>query len=114
MAFTAARTAVKTGSYTGDGSTSLAITGVGFKPKYVRIWERETTDRTAINTWETTAEILDDNALGMAVHASATQLQVADDRIISLDADGFTVDDNGTDAGPNRNGAVYNYLAIGP
>lgn len=30
--------ATKTGTYTGDGTTSQAITGVGFAPSYVRIW----------------------------------------------------------------------------
>ena len=35
------------------------------------------------------------------------------DRILSLDADGFTVDDAGADDNPNENGTTYSYLAIG-
>ena len=29
---------IVTGTYDGDGATSQAITGIGFKPKYVKIW----------------------------------------------------------------------------
>ena len=29
---------VKTGTYTGDGETSQGITGVGFAPKWVKVW----------------------------------------------------------------------------
>jgi hypothetical protein len=35
------------------------------------------------------------------------------DAIISLDTDGFTVDDAGTDDHPNRLNQLYNYMAIG-
>lgn len=106
---------IKTGSYTGDGATSKAITGVGFKPKYVKIWTRNAVDGTAINIHETTADIIDDNASGMsALHSSAAAgHSVQANTIISLDTDGFTVDDDGVDADPNANGVVYNYLCLG-
>jgi len=108
---------IRTGTYTGDGTISQAITGVGFQPKYVKIWERQTVSGTDIRTYETTAEIMDDNANGGASvgYSTVTNFAAAfySDRIISLDADGFTVDDVGADDHPNKNGQVYNYLALG-
>jgi hypothetical protein len=101
-----------TGTYTGDGATSLAVTGVGFKPRYVRVWQRSTSDGTSITINETTDTIIDDNGSGMSAQiVSAATVEA--NTIISLDSDGFTVDDAGADAHPNTNGQVYNYLAIG-
>ncbi len=106
---------VFSGTYTGDGTTSMPVTGIGFKPKYLKIWTRETIDGTNITAFETTDVIIDDNAEGGAyripgalddIHSFETN------RIISLDADGFTVDDAGKDFHPNTLGRVYNYLAI--
>lgn len=103
----------KSGSYTGDGTTSMAVTGIGFKPKYVKIWKRETVDGSAITAFETTDTIIDDHVdggaykiLGAGTHSFETN------KIISLDADGFTVDDDGVDNHPNKLNQVYNYLAI--
>ena len=108
---------VATGTYTGDGATSQAITGVGFQPKFVRIWQRFTSDGDEARIVETTDTMVDDNASGMAVfiaESAGTAIITHEiDRIISLDSDGFTVDDGGADAFPNKNGIVYNYLAIG-
>ena len=103
---------IKSGTYTGDGTTSMPVTGVGFKPKYLKIWTRETVDGTTVTAFETTDVINDDNAaggaykiLGAGVHSFETN------HIVSLDTDGFTVDDNGADSHPNKLGRVYNYLA---
>ena len=103
----------KSGSFTGDGTTSMPITGVGFKPKYLKIWTRVTVDGTNITAFETTDVILDDNAaggaykiLGAGVHSFETN------HIKSLDVDGFTVSDNGADNHPNKLNQVYNYFAI--
>jgi len=107
---------IKTGTYTGDGATSQAITGVGFKPKYVRIWERATADSTGIWMGETTEQIIDDNASGGSVNYEATWSNAGQFRaneIISLDSDGFTVDDDGADAHPNKNTTTYSYLCLG-
>lgn len=107
---------LKTGTYTGDGEASQGITGVGFQPKYVKIWRRHTAGGEATDAYESTDTIVDDHANGMAIvhrngasppHSSLT------DAIISLDADGFTVDDQGIDAHPNKSAAVYNYMATG-
>lgn len=103
-----------TGTYTGDGATSLAITGVGFAPKYVKIWPRITADTTATSIYETTDTIIDDNAAGQSfVHLSGGGHQSRVSGIIALGTDGFTVDDAGADSHPNTSGSVYNYLALG-
>lgn len=97
---------IATGTYTGDGTESQAITGVGFRPKFVHVarihevvgstYALYKTDRTA-TTWA----IYVDNAF------------TYDNRIISLDEDGFTVDDEGVDNDPNKTGVPYEYLALG-
>ncbi len=104
---------IATGTYTGDGSEGQAITGVGFQPKFLWLAERITADGTGnatrhIFTWP---EILADGAGGVGGGWEATSFR--DNRIVSLDADGFTVDDNGSDSNPNKSGITYNYLAIG-
>ena len=106
---------IKTGSYTGDGTTSQSITGVGFEPKFLKIWLREPVDGTATFVMETTAEIIDDNASGMAVMhgADGNEHTVQANTIIAFGADGFDVDDNGVDQHPNKDSEEYNYMAIG-
>lgn len=107
-----------TGSYTGDGTTSQAITGLGFQPKYLRIFNRFTVD-TSSNLFitETSDTMNDDNANGMCYflfdQTGSAELSTQDNRVSSLDADGFTVDDDGADREPNANGIVYNFVAIG-
>ena len=102
------------GTYTGDGSTSQAITGVGFAPKYVKIVNRETVNASTVGVFETWAEVMDDNAAGGAIkHTGSGGHDFSTNAIISLDSDGFTVDDGGSDANPNKNGDVYNYFCIG-
>lgn len=110
-AYTLAHGVDKTGTYTGDGTTSQGITGVLFAPKYVRIWNRETVDGTAIEAFETSADMVDDIAAGAAYDVKNAVIK--DNAIISLDADGFTVDDDGLDSHPNKSGQVYNYIAHG-
>ncbi len=109
-----AAASIKTGSYTGDGATSQGITGVGFLPKYVKTWVREVTAGNSMVSYETTSDIIDDNAAGLTVRIGVSGTHsVQTNRIISLDADGFTVDDAGADSHPNQNSQIYNYLAIG-
>ena len=104
---------VKTGTYSGDGTTSQAITGVGFQPIYLKIWDRQTVHGVAIATFETTDTIVDDNAQGGCFAEEGVNHYFLTDRIIALGADGFTVDDEGADAHPNKNGITYNYYAVG-
>lgn len=101
---------IKTGQYTGDGSTSQAITGIGFQPKFLHIITHETVAWTNVNR-----HLRDENSAisyvldGVTGH-SATGLG---EFIESLDADGFTVDDAGIDAHPNKNLQVYDFVAYG-
>lgn len=106
---------ISTGNYTGDGATSQGITGIGFAPKYVKIWSQTaTTNGTTLTSYETTDDAVDDNASGFSVqHSAAGDTTWQTNQIISLDSDGFTVDDNGADTDPNTNTRVYKYLAVG-
>ena len=107
---------IATGTYTGDGSTDQGVTGVGFQPIYVKIWNRATSDGDIGYVFETTDDMVDDNAAGMAMKTNYTTSGAQDrfvtNAIITLDADGFSVDDAGSDAHPNTNGQVYTYLAM--
>ena len=98
---------VKAGTYTGDGTTSQAITGIGFEPKMVLIFEHHT----SAATWDRANVKITDMASNIAFqwhqHAYKT------DEIVSLDSDGFTVDDKGANEAPNENNVVYDYVAIG-
>lgn len=105
---------IATGSYTGDGATSLAITGLGFAPKFVWINQRQTSSGSATVSVFTHSAIIDDNANGGAIKIVAAGTQTFEaDAIIALGSDGFTVDDAGTNAHPNVSGTVYNFVAIG-
>jgi hypothetical protein len=104
------------GVYTGDGATSLAITGLGFFPSYVKIWEPGVTSA-AVETFETTPQIVDDDATGLAFvqnfTATGSQARLKDDAIITLAEGSFTVDDNGADEHPNKASTVYAYYVVG-
>ena len=104
---------IKSGTFTGDGGVAQGITGIGFLPIYVWIEKRETVLGTNSFIFETSADIVDDNAAGGAILTTSTNQSVFRRGIASLDADGFTVDDNASDDHPNKNTIVYNYVAIG-
>lgn len=105
---------IHTGTYTGDGTTSQAITGVGFAVKYVKIWIRSTASSATRDVFETTDTIVDDNASGTAwIIANGGTSVLIDNRIIAVGSDGFTVDDDGADEHPNKSGTVYNFLCLG-
>ena len=99
---------IKTGTYTGDGSTSYAVTGIGFLPKYVRIW---LDGNAAVSTpvYEKSTE----HNTTMAVLDLDADTDTVDNAVIALGGDGFTVDDAGTDAHPNKNAQAYCYLCLG-
>ena len=107
-------TRIKTGSYVGDGADSRAITGLGFKPKYVKItrdpdadWDKSKI-LTRIDSMSTQRciQVLDLVDTDVIVYEAPL-------RIISLDSDGFTVGDGTADQDPNKDGQKYVYLAIG-
>jgi len=104
---------IKTGSYTGDGSTSQAITGVGFSPKYLFISMAGSDGDSPVSGY-TTDTIMPLDAQGLAVIVGTTGNKTTlDNRFLSLDADGFTVSDDSADAFPNANGITHHYLAFG-
>lgn len=97
---------VATGTYNGDGTLSQAITGVGFAPIAVFINGEAAVEAQMDNWLATTA-----NTAGWAIRMNTGT--PFDNRITSLDDDGFTVDDDNIDAHPNKSGQRYVYLAFG-
>lgn len=103
---------LKTGFYTGDGSTSQAITGVGFRPK-VLIIVLPNSDGSASIFGITTTSFMARDAQGLGLFMSTGAVTNLDNRFISLDSDGFTVSDDGADVFPNTNAQIYDYIAWG-
>jgi len=110
---------IATGSYTGDGEVSLAVTAglSGQQIKMVQITQRGTSaagiaDRDIM--W-TTDVIVDDNAAGLAYNETtgAGNMETRTSAIIALGCNSFTVDDNGVDSDPNACGVVYNFIVWG-
>jgi hypothetical protein len=97
---------IKTGVYTGDGNISYAITGLGFRPRFLRISQKMAI---GVGVFERTDQ---ENGTPCVLHALAGPLSQADNAIKTLDADGFTVSITGA-TNPNTNGTVYIYVAIG-
>jgi len=90
---------IATGTYTGDGAATQAITGVGFQPRFVMIWCTNP-DQAERRTLGLKADV---DGINAGAHgAGIAALRYSSDLIISLDADGFTVGD-GTPLG-------FNYL----
>ena len=110
---------IHTAEYTGNGATSQGITGVGFSPKFVLINAKKTSVALSPENYSlvySTDIVVDDISGGAAWSAqqnTGIDWALVDDQIISIDSDGFTVDDNGVDTHPNKDSQVYNYLAIG-
>lgn len=97
---------IKTGTYTGNGAATQAITGIGFQPVAVIIVQGAGT-----NTG--TYKFLKLPGMGLFSAAFETGQNVRLDQIISLNVDGFTVGD-GTGFGNqlNVNGDTYAYIAF--
>ena len=90
---------VVSGSYEGNGTDNRSITGVGFQPDVVIIKGDTNTVavcRTSTMTGDQTKPLVGSNAL-------------ADNRIQSLDTDGFTI---GTHGGVNSNNKDYYWVAF--
>ncbi|KKL11295.1 hypothetical protein LCGC14_2547220, partial [marine sediment metagenome] len=101
-----------TGTYTGDGTTSQEITGLGITPRFVQIVRRETATSQTSEIIYSTDTIVDDNAAGMAITVVSSAITRIDS-IIAMASGSFTVDDAGADENPNSNGITYNYIAFG-
>lgn len=102
-------TRILTGTYTGDGTRDQDITGLGFQPDYVRIalYSELLIDDVEEQKW-------DGDPVGMShyFHAVTWHKVGATTRLISIDADGFSVDDGGNDSDPNKLNRVYVFFAL--
>jgi hypothetical protein len=108
---------IKTGTYTGDGGSrdgdgdAQAITGVGFQVKGLEIYKHPSAEED-IAIYFKLDQTWGDYAVVHTTTATDEHFILAD-RINSLDADGFTVDDGGDNKNPNANGVTYDYIAWG-
>ena len=92
--------------YTGNGTNSTAITGVGFQPDMTWIKNRSTTDNHAIF----------DAIRGATyrIYPNATDAQIqATNSLASFDSDGFTLNDGGDANGNGENIVGWNWKAGG-
>lgn len=94
----------KVGTYTGDAAATKAITGVGFKPTALLIYEQVTQKAVMLKSSLDTT--------GAFVLANAGTLYV-NDVVISLDADGFTIGDGTGSANYANEAQAYVYVALG-
>lgn len=96
--------------FTGDGTLSQSIIGAGFQPQFVLIFNHEVGEITTdVNRGHIKiANMIDDMCYGQILGRYALQ-----NRITSLDADGFTVDDGGADEHPNKLNQVYDVILMG-
>ena len=88
--------------YTGNGTNSTAITGVGFQPDMTWIKNRSTTDNHAIF----------DAIRGATyrIYPNATDAQIqATNSLASFDSDGFTLNDGGDANGNGENIVSWNW-----
>ena len=100
------------GTYTGDGTTSHVIAGGWqFDTRHVTLWKRETVNNVVTQAYETTPQIIDDNASGGAIFQALIRFEV--NKVIGLGFGTFTVDDAALDQNPNTDGVVYNYRVEG-
>lgn len=93
---------VKTGTYTGDGGSTNAVTGLGFPPCALIVKATATT-----GTMHLAIEVAG------TTHVKAGNLAAGWDSqgTITLDADGFTLTNN--NGGTNGTGVAYAYVAFG-
>ena len=92
--------------YTGDGATTLAVSGVGFQPDFTWIKNRSATDH----------HVLVDSVRGATKYlvSNDTGPEVDDSTFVaSLDSDGFTVGDDVVVNTSTENYVSWNWLAGG-
>ena len=102
---------IETGNYTGDGGVAQAInlTDANLVIKALWIWPHPTAE-----AWEWGYFKMDQTWADycLVINKDAAN-NVLDNRINSIGTGTFTVDDDGADSDPNKNGATYDYLVIG-
>jgi len=95
---------IATGTYTGNGAATQAITGVGFQPKRVEIYPQ-------VDATNPETPIIKTNQDGTK---SRYHSAYKDDHVVSLDSNGFTVGDGTGDTNYcNVSSRVYTYVAFG-
>jgi len=109
---------VASGTYTGDGagnganwSSLKAITGLGFDPKFVKIW-----DAGNAGAEHVMVECLDNfpsDAAFLYYESGGDSFHTSNGFMLRTTTDGFEVNDRGADQDPNKNGRTYYYVAIG-
>jgi len=99
----------KFGSYTGDGSSSNAVTGLGFKPAWLMV-KRVDTETTYSNWWIQDSTRSPSNAVSKAQLAADTNATETTALEVDFDSDGFTLKD--ASQGSNISGGTYIYMAF--
>ena len=99
-------TILATGTYTGNGLATLAVIGVGFRPRKVKIW------RQADRTWGSCQAADQDAGMTTITNMVGMWQTYVVDYIISMDADGFTVGDGSVGNTFNIADEVYIYIAF--
>jgi hypothetical protein len=98
---------MKTGKYTGDAAATKAVTGVGFTPKFLMIYQQVDSKNFTFKTDQDTTKAVVDQG-------NSSSLRYVADQIISFDTDGFTVGDGTGSANYcNLNAVSYGYIALG-
>jgi len=92
------------GAYTGDGNSSQAVTGVGFQPKFLFVWDQA--DQVAPNPIFRSDQ--DATTYSMYHSHNDSKWHYVTTAITSLDSDGFTVG-----SAINTNAHTYAYVAWG-
>jgi len=97
----------QSGTYTGDGAATLAITGIGFQPKFVIVYPQIE----GTGGYYVAFKCEDDGTWTFISKTDPRAYQ--EDHIISLDSDGFTVGDGtGSVNYMNVGARVYAYQAF--
>lgn len=98
----------KTGTYDGDNGATQSITGVGFQPTAVIIFNQD-------NFFLGDGVKTDQDGLNADSGRPTAAWDYTTDMIISLDPDGFTVGDGSSLTNTfNRLGTTYTYIAFSP
>ena len=100
-AFNQCSAEISTSSYTGNGSSSRSITGLGFQPDYVIVHANDTsTARAGVHR---------PTAVGGTSSLNFNAASNISNGITGLQSDGFLV---GSNSATNANGIAYDYVAF--
>jgi len=100
---------IVTAAYTGDGSTSKAITGLGGQPTRLELYCSD--DASNFDSAGNVTKFLWFSGMATTNMLSVELGTQLTGRLVAIGADGFTISDNGDDSPPNQNGKKCKYLA---